>query len=62
MQFAITLMMLPKSPLSTSGHMIICKEEEMGAMALSKKLQERGVKVSASPTLSSFPSQKINFR
>lgn len=58
MQFAITLTTLPTIPLSTSGHMIICKEGEMRAAAPSQKLLVRGVKIPASPALSSFPSQK----
>lgn len=57
MQFAITLTTLPMIPLSTSGHMIICKEEEMGVAAPLPKLRGRGGQVPANPALSSFPSQ-----
>lgn len=39
MQFAITLTMLPTIPLSTSGHMIICKEEEKGLWLLCKSFR-----------------------
>lgn len=34
MQLAITLTMLPTIPLSTRGHMIICKQEGTGLQQL----------------------------
>lgn len=39
MQFAITLTMLPTIPLSTTGHVIICKQEEMGLWWLRKSFR-----------------------
>lgn len=47
--------MLPMTPLSTSGHMIICKEEEVGVFTKVLGGRREGP---SSPSLSAVPRKK----
>lgn len=49
--------MLPTSPLSTSGHMIIC-EEEVGVTMSSQKRWDRAGRSPPAPCSAAFPAKK----